>query len=245
MNKFTVFIVLGIVKVSCGALPPSVPVCKRSNPNLSQCIASAIETLKPRLVSGDIGGGYSVPKIDPLFVNELKFNENEGIAVRLTGVNMHGISNFKIDKLRANINDLKFDILITVPKLTTTAKYQMAFSFLGNKLNTNGDFFINHENMKILVPIRLRRTAKNGVEVIRVDPIAVQILQFKVTKLNFSNLFGGNKAIEDIIYTLLINNSDFSSSNVRPAFEGNLSRVFTDIANRILENTSFDEMFPV
>ncbi|CAH1735549.1 unnamed protein product [Chironomus riparius] len=245
MNYFKVIIILYSIKISSGILPPTIPVCRRNNPNMSQCIASAIEVLKPRLASGDVGGGYTVPKIDPLFVNEINFGENDGVAVRLSGVNMHGISGFKLDKLRANINDLKFDILITIPKLTTTAKYEMGFKFLGNKLNTNGDFFITHENMKILIPIRLRRVIKNGIEVIRVDPIAVNILNFKVTKINFSNLFGGNKAIEDIIYTILINNSDFSSKNVRPAFEGNLSKIFTDVANRILDTTTFDEMFPI
>jgi len=143
------------------------------------------------------------------------------------------------------MKDLKFDVLITIPKLMTTAKYQIGFNFLGNKLKANGDFFINHENMKLLIPIRLRRVITNGIEVIRIDPIVVQILQFKVTQIKFTNLFGGNKALEDIVYSLILNNPEFSSKNVRPGFEGNLSKKFTEIANKILESTTFDEMFPV
>jgi hypothetical protein len=37
---------------------------------MSQCIANAIELLKPQLASGDFRGGYLVPKLEPLFVKE-------------------------------------------------------------------------------------------------------------------------------------------------------------------------------
>jgi len=143
------------------------------------------------------------------------------------------------------MNDLKFDALITIPKLMTTSKYQMEFTLFGSNLKTSGDFFINHENMKVIIPLRLRRVIKNGIEVIKIDPIAVQILQFKITKVKFSNLFGGNKVIEEIMQALFINNSEFAFNNARPVIESNLSKTFTEIANRILESTTFDEMFPL
>jgi len=37
---------------------------------MSECMAKAIEVLKPRLASGDLGGGYLVPQVEPLHFSE-------------------------------------------------------------------------------------------------------------------------------------------------------------------------------
>ncbi|XP_070496902.1 protein takeout-like [Chironomus tepperi] len=206
-------------------------------------MAKAIEVLKPHFASGDFGGGYHVPKLEPMFIKSMNFGEGEGIGLHLSDTNIYGTSNFKIDKLRVNMKDLKFEALITVPKLTTYAKYQMQFKFFGNQLKTSGDYHIVHENSKIVLPIKLNRVVKNGIEVMRFDPIPIKFMQGNVLKLTMSNLFGGNKAIEEIILSFLLNNQEFIGDNVRHEIEANLSKIFTKIANDILESTTFDEMF--
>lgn len=143
------------------------------------------------------------------------------------------------------MNDLKFSALITIPKLMTVAKYRISFKFFGNNLKTSGDYFSTYDNSKIILPLKLKRVIINGVEVMRLEPILVQFAPGTVTQLKITNLFGGNKAIEEIIHAIIINNQDITSGNVRPVIEANLSRIFTDIANKILESTTFDEMFPV
>jgi len=37
---------------------------------MSQCIVNAIETLQPRFASGDLGGGWIVPKLEPFHIKE-------------------------------------------------------------------------------------------------------------------------------------------------------------------------------
>ena len=51
-------------------LAPTIPKCQRNDPNISQCIAKAIEELKPHFVTGDFGGGYIVPKLEPMSIKE-------------------------------------------------------------------------------------------------------------------------------------------------------------------------------
>lgn len=143
------------------------------------------------------------------------------------------------------MKDLRFDALITIPKLMTHSKYHMNFKFFGNNLKTSGDYFIAHENPKIILPLKLKRVMKNGIEVIRAEPISVKFDNGVISQLKISNLFGGNKAIGEIIHALLINNQEFISGNSLPVVEASLSRIFTNIANTILESTTFNEMFPV
>lgn len=49
-------------------LAPTITSCKRNNPNVSQCIVNLMEKLQPSLATGDLGGGYIVPKLEPLFI---------------------------------------------------------------------------------------------------------------------------------------------------------------------------------
>ncbi|KAL7015268.1 hypothetical protein ACKWTF_016370 [Chironomus riparius] len=180
-----------------------------------------------------------------MFIKEMNFGEGQGLDIRLFDANVYGVTTFKVEKLRVNMKDLKFDALISIPKLMTYSKYQMAFKFFGNNLKTNGDYFIVHNNVKLILQIKLKKIIKNGIEVIRVEPIPVQFDNGSISQLKISNLFGGNKAIEEIIHAILINNPEFSAGNSIPVIEASLSSIFTDLANKILDTTTFDEMFPI
>jgi Haemolymph juvenile hormone binding protein (JHBP) len=40
-------------------------VCRRNEPDMSQCIITAIKGLQPKLITGDLGDGFKVPPIEP------------------------------------------------------------------------------------------------------------------------------------------------------------------------------------
>ncbi|XP_070495449.1 protein takeout-like [Chironomus tepperi] len=238
-------IIIGFVGKSIEKLPPTIPKCHRYDPNISNCIAKAIVDLKPQFKSGDFGGGYHVPKIEPLYIKDLNFGESQGLKIRIIDANIHGISKFKIEKLRVNMKTLKFEAQISIPKLTTYAKYQMQFNFLGYNLKTSGNYFTEQINTKIIFSSKLNRVLKNGTEVIRADPFQIKYDHGTVTQLKMSNLSNGNKVLEDIINSILINNQEFAANNTHPTLEAYLSRLFTEITNKILESTTYDEMFPL
>jgi len=49
------------------------PVCFRDDPQLSDCIVEAVNALKPRLITGDLGEGLRIPKIDPFYIPKYNF----------------------------------------------------------------------------------------------------------------------------------------------------------------------------
>lgn len=141
------------------------------------------------------------------------------------------------------MKDLKFDSLITIPKLDIIAKYQLKFNFLGNNLKTSGDYFVTHNNVKIILSVKFKKVLENGIETVKFEPIPVKYDRGTATNLKITNLFGGNKAIEEIIYAVFLSNQEFRLVNILPVIEANLSRVFTEIANKIVESATFDEIF--
>ena len=75
--------------------------------------------------------------------------------------------------------------------------------------------------------------------------MAVQYDRGNVTHLNISNLFNGSKNLEAIVHTLLRNNPDYIYKNLTPFLNAELSKIFTDIMNKVIDGSTLDEMFPV
>ena len=44
------------------------PVCFRDDPQLSNCIVQAVNVLRPRLTTGDLGDGFRTVRLDPLYI---------------------------------------------------------------------------------------------------------------------------------------------------------------------------------
>ena len=49
------------------------PVCLRDDPQLGQCIIQAINSLKPKLATGDLGQGFRIPPAEPLYIPRLAY----------------------------------------------------------------------------------------------------------------------------------------------------------------------------
>ena len=144
-----------------------------------------------------------------------------------------------------NVNDLRFDILLTLPKFDTYAKYKMNLNFLGSVIASDGHFHTQHTNSKAKVTMKANRYLKNGIEFIKFEPFSIKLQRggFKIVKI--TNLFGGNKVLGEIVTTLIENSNENLSSNIYPQLEAELSNVFTTISNNVIEHASYDELFPV
>lgn len=74
-------------------------MCAKDDPNLNKCMASSIESLKPKLAEGipELG----VPSLEPLFLGDLLLGDNNqnGLVITAKDVDAFGASNFKIKRL--------------------------------------------------------------------------------------------------------------------------------------------------
>ena len=49
---------------------PNVQVCSRNDRNLASCIIRSVKFLQPALASGNLGGGFKIPPIEPFFLEK-------------------------------------------------------------------------------------------------------------------------------------------------------------------------------
>lgn len=145
----------------------------------------------------------------------------------------------------ANAKDIRFDVIVGLPKLDVHGKYKMIFNFLGSSIKSDGDYFTQFSAAKLKLSMKGHRYLKNGIEFIKFDPFEVKFNRGVVSYLKITNLLGGNKVFGQIVHGLLENNQDFLLKSIYPQIEAGLSKIMTSIANQIVENASYDELFPV
>lgn len=102
----------------------TIKVCKRNDPQISDCVIDSIKQLQPRLITGDLGDGFIVPKLEPFeikrfvsifaiitfvlfsFVFQIYYfcsitiGRTKEFKASFKNVVVKGASGFKIDKLR-------------------------------------------------------------------------------------------------------------------------------------------------
>jgi len=44
------------------------PVCFRDDPQLANCLIRTIKVLQSRMTTGDLGNGFRIPILDPLYI---------------------------------------------------------------------------------------------------------------------------------------------------------------------------------
>jgi Haemolymph juvenile hormone binding protein (JHBP) len=139
---------------------------------------------------------------------------------------------------------LKFDVLVSFPKLEIKGKYDLKLLILNTPFKSKGDIILKLENYRARVTMKASKYTKDGTEYIKFENFAIKIIRGNVKLFKLTNLFNGQKSLEEAANTLFINNSDFFLVNIYPQLEKSLAEHFTKIANEITGEASLDELFP-
>ncbi|KAL7015294.1 hypothetical protein ACKWTF_016389 [Chironomus riparius] len=186
-----------------------------------------------------------VPPAEPFFIKSLAYGNDRSVKVALTNVYIRGISGFRIEKLRTNFENIKIDVIASFPRLEIRSKYKLILSLLGAPITSDGDLLASFENAKARIGLKAQKYLRNGVEYIKFEPILLKINIGKVQTLKLSNLFNGNPVLSEVVHAILVSNSDFLLNDFYPHIEKSLSESFTDIANKITKEATFNELFPL
>lgn len=85
---------------------------------------------------------------------------------------------------------------------------------------------------------------KDGGEYMKFNKIDIKIHPGKVRYFKLTNLFSGQKSLEEAVNAALTDNPTYLLENVYPSLEKNLGEYFTKAANEILSQATLAELFP-
>lgn len=228
-----------------GALPSTLKLCSRNDPKVEQCIIGAVDHIRKNLAEGDFGEGFDVPKLEPLYVEQMKMQRGQDFQAIFSKVNVFGASTFKIDRLQSKPSNLSFDLVSSIPKLNFTGKYSLKMKLLFLDLQGKGDIKGTLTNTKLAIKIR-GFTETNGTDskqYVRFHRLGIR-LKIEDGKFQLDNLFNGDPVLGQVGNQVINDNARMFLDELIPGLERNLSRLFTEIVNNLLKNATIDEMFP-
>ncbi|KAH8254158.1 hypothetical protein KR032_008744 [Drosophila birchii] len=236
-------ILMALCQLICAKLPSTIKPCARDDPQLERCIVKAVYNLRPLLIHGNLGDGYTTPPLEPLALDNIELGRSSQFQAVFTDLEATGGSNFIIDRLIAKPLDISYDLWITLPRIDFRGRYSMHLNLLLLDIKGRGNMQGYCENAKASVKMRGTRYLRNGQDYVKFTKMTMRI-EFKDFKLNLENLFNGDRILGDVGNALINNNQDLYLNEIVPGLEHGLSKKFLDVANEILATATFDEMFP-
>uniref|UniRef100_A0A336M337 CSON008823 protein n=1 Tax=Culicoides sonorensis TaxID=179676 RepID=A0A336M337_CULSO len=224
-------------------LAKNIVPCYRNDPDIAGCIKNRVNELKPRLATGKISDEFSVPQLEPLSLDNIQMSRGTEFKAVFTNLLVRGPSQFEIEKIKVDLDSLVFDFVIFLPKLQYKGKYSLKIKLLLLDIAGKGDVTGTLENTRARVRLRGVRYQKDGQTYMKFEKFLFKI-QVASSKIKLDNLFNGDPTLGQIGNTFINDNIDLFLSEVTPGLENSLARIFTEVANDILQEATLDEIFP-
>ncbi|XP_049773902.1 protein takeout-like [Schistocerca nitens] len=226
-----------------GSIPSYIPVCKRNDPDINNCIKNAVEKLKPKLAEGI--PELDVPKLEPLYIPQLTISPNQGQNIRAVGTNVriHGASHFTITSITADIPKHEFSAAIKIPSLYFEADYDVDAKLLSITLKGRGPLTANATECSGDVVLKGQLVKKNGSPYLYFYNTEVSI-DVKHVQVHLEGLFNGDKVLGEATNQALNENSGEFWPTIKPIAEQTIAEVLLGIANNITSHFTYDDLFP-
>ncbi|KAH8294888.1 hypothetical protein KR018_003856, partial [Drosophila ironensis] len=220
-----------------------IKVCHRNDPELAKCVKTSVHSLRPNLGKGI--KQLNVPPLEPLYIKELNILDGSaGLTVVAKNLSILGASNFEITRLRASIEKKRFDFELILPHLQCEGVYEINGNVLALPIKGNGPFTGNFTSFVAYVRLQYDIVSVNDLEYLHVKEFALKIRTGK-GNLKLQNLFNGDKVLGDVINETINQNFELFTNEVIAPISRALQDQFSAITTKILENFTYNELFPV
>lgn len=222
-------------------IPNYIHVCKRNDPKIEECIINSIEKLRPKLNKGI--PDLEVPSLEPLNLPEIDVSRGQNFHAFGRNIVVSGASNFKITKLKADIDKVQYEIGITIPFLVFEGSYDVDAKVLVLPIQGKGPITANATDVIGDALLKGHKIKKNGETYLVFDTLELK-LKLNNYNIHLGNLFNGDKNLGDAINAAINDNKKDLMIGIIPHAERVAGNVLLDIANKITKHFTFKELFP-
>lgn len=166
-------------RTAVSELPSGVTTCPRTDNSAEydKCILQQLQALTPLLVKGV--PSLKLPALDPLFLPSLTIDRNlESLKIKanMTQIRVYGGTNYVVQDLKANANDLTVFIKVRMPHIYVNGEYDIQGRLLLLPLSGLGNFKGNFTDTDAQVNAQAKEvTDTNGVQRLEIDNLVVKV----------------------------------------------------------------------
>ncbi|XP_026675638.1 uncharacterized protein LOC108632641 isoform X2 [Ceratina calcarata] len=223
---------------------PYIKPCKKSDPDINNCIVKTIDELRPKLASGI--PELDAPAIEPLNLKEVHLIRGPvgaKLEINVTDLRVRGPSTFRVQNLTSDVENVVFTFRVLFDKLSFKGKYQIDATVLLLKLRGQGNITGTFTDYASDVLLKADKIQRDNDTYLHFEKMKLK-LRIGKTHLQLTNLFGGDNVLSAATHELLNNNNALLLEELTPVLESSLSQLFTDVANNITKSFTYKELFP-
>ncbi|XP_058453612.1 uncharacterized protein LOC131431754 [Malaya genurostris] len=246
--KFDVIVVLVFLHFGfcCARLAPILTACSRTDPEYEKCVKQAVERIRSNIAVGNYGEGQpSAPPLEPIYIDQMKIDHGASFQAVLSNVTIKGAGDFSIRRVRLALDEKMMYVSVDLPSMLVKGQYTLDMKLVLLKVTGQGDFELQLNNTIANMRLKYHLVAdENGQDRVVMYPIPVK-LRFNQGQFKLQNLFNGDPVLGEIGNNVINENPLVLLDEVKPAFEENLGRIFSEMADSAVSGATELEIFPL
>ncbi|GLV39165.1 uncharacterized protein CBL_06216 [Carabus blaptoides fortunei] len=219
-------------------------LCRRSDPNLNECLLNNAGKILPLIVNG-VPSANIVP-IDPLnveFATSEGELENVKVKMVMKNITLYGGSNIKFNKIKIDLDSMTGEISLLMPHLRMTCDYFATGRLFVIPLESSAHFDGDFENTEVTVYIRLKEVKRKKTTYYAVDKITETWYTDKA-HINLTSILPAEQPAANLIQNFFNENNRLVLDTVNPIVVRYGPQCIQHFVDRFLKKVPAEELLP-
>ncbi|XP_012156183.1 protein takeout [Ceratitis capitata] len=202
-----------------------------------KCLANVFENLFTEWRNG-VPGLKGLSSLDPFHVKRVRLSQQTpglaDIKAELTNMVAHGMSGTRVLKTAVNDKDYTIEFKLHTPSVRAEGDYQVNGRILILNLNSVGKMSSTVENLEYRISCKANLKKIDGQYFFDLISATSRIDKIGNFKIHFTNLFSGNRELENSAHELFNTNWREIFEIMRPAFGQTINTIVLNRYKKIL-----------
>ncbi|KAF7387187.1 hypothetical protein HZH68_012864 [Vespula germanica] len=211
--------------------PEYILPCSRKDPKFEVCVTKTLNHLKPYLVKGI--PELDLPPIEPLTIPELGMENGQGavrVSALFSNITVLGAGNYNMTKVRVDLNTLRIDLHLTIPKVELQGRYEVAGNVLLFPIKSHGDFWALFGDVAAIARAQGAIEIRDGIRYMGLTRL---LIDFSLGRARFRIIdeLNGDNVIGQAMNQFLNQNAKEIIEEMRPAASSSIAKHFLSFLN--------------
>jgi len=216
--------------------PEYIKQCKRSDPQLIDCLKGALHHLRPWLATGI--QEIEMPSVEPFVMDTLSLQltgGQNGYRINLKNLEVLGASNFTVKSIKMSDGSKPFEAKVFIPKLVIQAKYTSSGVLIIIPASGGGEFHAVFEIVNADLKGVISTEERPEGTFMHVDKLSL-LLDVKKPRMSVAKIFNNNRILNEATNLFLKENGHEILKAMQPQLQKKLASEFAGIGNALLKH---------
>ncbi|XP_075147652.1 protein takeout-like [Haematobia irritans] len=215
--------------------PDFLKYCTLNGPDFSKCFSKNFEQMTYHWRAG-VPGLKSAGALDPLHVKRVGIQHAQpplAIDVDLTNIEITGFAGVQVPQTDYSFEKLTSVSTLVIPKFKITSDYKLKGQILNLNLNAVGKMNIAIDNFTAKLYIHYKLRDSDGLTFGDIDKLRMEIIGIDHLSIHMTDIFKGQKDLEDNVNSLFNDNWREFYELLRPAILTSTEAVMNDRLTKV------------